>query len=105
MFPDGRRLATPTWKRFVAALMEDCNKDKTRHDKLMLMRNWVQGRERTLLGKSIEKMRSPIMIDEGLYLETHYDTESLLRITTDRILKAVGYDYSSIKVVIRKENQ
>lgn len=105
MFPDGRRLATPTWKKFVAALMEDCNKDKTRHDKLMLMRNWVQGRERTLLGKSIEKMRSPIMIDEGLYLETHYDTESLLRITTDRILKAVGYDYSSIKVVIRKENQ
>lgn len=104
IFPDGRRLATPTWKKFVAAMMEDCNRDPDRHHTLMVMRNWVQGRDRTLLGKSAERMRSPIMIDDGLYLETHYDTESLLRITTERILKAVGYNYSNIQVTIRKES-
>ena len=102
IFPNGKQVATSTWKKFVAAMMEDCNKNENRHNTLMMMRNWVQGRDRTLLGKSAEKMRSPIMIDDGLYLETHYDTESLLRITTERILKAVGYDYSGIKVKIRK---
>lgn len=102
IFANGNRVETPTWKKVVKVLMADCNKERDRHDALMVLRNRVQGRDRTLLSSSMRNMRSPIMIDDGLYLETHYDTESLLRITTERILKAVGYDYSGIKVAIRR---
>ena len=48
-------------------------------------------------------MRSPVQIDEALYVETHYDTETLLRILTTRILDEVGYDYSKIKIAVRVE--
>jgi len=35
--------------------------------------------------------------------ETHYDTETLLRILITRILDVVNYDYSGISVVIRND--
>ena len=47
-------------------------------------------------------MRSPLKIDRGLYMETHYDTETLLKIMLTRILEPVNYDYSGIRVVLRK---
>ena len=48
-------------------------------------------------------MHSPVKIDEALYVETHYDAETLLRILTTRILDAVGYDYSDIRIAIKAE--
>jgi len=103
IFPNGKRVATPTWKRLVETIIKRCNEDEAKHNGLMRLRNQIQGRDRTLLGSSVEGMRSPVLIDKGLYMETHYDTESLLRITTDRILDAVGYDYKNIKVAIRRK--
>jgi len=103
IFPNGERVTTPTWKRLVETVIKRCNEDQTKHNGLMRLRNQIQGRDRTLLGSSVEGMRSPILIDKGLYLETHYDTESLLRIMTGRILDAVGYDYENIKVAIRRK--
>ncbi len=101
IFPDGVRRETPTWKKMVETVMKRCNDDADKHDVLMELRNRVQGRSRQLLGKRSAGMRSPIQIDKNLYMETHYDTESLLRIMTVRILDAVGYDYSGIQVAIR----
>ncbi len=81
--------------------MKRCNDDAGKHAALMALRSRVQGRSRLLLGSGADGMRSPIKIDRGLYMETHYDTESLLRIMKTRILDAVGYDYSGIQVAIR----
>ena len=46
-------------------------------------------------------MRSPMLLGENLYLETHYDTETLLNILMIRILRPIGYDFSSILVTVR----
>ena len=101
IFPDGVRIETPTWKSLAEVVMKRCNDDAGKHAMLMELRNRVQGRSRQLLGNGSAGMRSPIKIDRGLYMESHYDTESLLRIMKTRILDAVGYDYSGIQVAIR----
>ncbi len=101
VFPDGVRIETPTWKKLVEIVMKRCNADSDKHGALMELRNRIQGRSRRLLGSGSAGMRSPIKIDRGLYMETHYDTESLLRIMKTRILDAVGYDYGNIRVAIR----
>lgn len=101
IFPDGVRIETPTWKALAEVVMKRCNDDAGKHTRLMELRNRVQGRSRQLLGNGPAGMRSPIKIDRGLYMESHYDTESLLRIMKTRILDAVGYDYSGIQVAIR----
>ena len=61
------------------------------------------GRNRVLLGSEKGQMRSPVKIDEALYVETHYDAETLLRILTTRILDAVGYDYGRIQISVKAE--
>ena len=48
-------------------------------------------------------MRSPVKIDEALYVETLYDAETLMRILTTRILDMVDYDYSVVRIAIKAE--
>ncbi len=103
IFPDGVRVETPTWKKLAEVILKRCNDDAGKHNALMELRNRIQGRSRKLLGSGNAGMRSPIKIDRGLYMETHYDTESLLRIMKTRILDAVSYDYRNIQVAIRND--
>ena len=103
IFPDGVRVETPTWKKLAEVILKRCNDDTVKHNALMELRNHIQGRSRKLLGNGNAGMRSPIKIDRGLYMEAHYDTESLLRIMKTRILDAVGYDYRNIQVAIRND--
>lgn len=103
IFPDGVRVETPTWKKLVEVILKRCNDDVGKHRALMELRNRIQGRSRKLLANGSTGMRSPLKIDRGLYMETHYDTESLLRIMKIRILDAVGYDYQNIQVAIRND--
>lgn len=103
IFPDGVRVETPTWRKLAEVVLKRCNDDAEKHRALMELRNRIQGRSRKLLGSGNAGMRSPIKIDRGLYMEAHYDTESLLRIMKTRILDAVSYDYRSIQVAIRND--
>lgn len=103
-FPDGTRIDVPTWKKVVEVIMKQCNSVPEKHNALMGIRGKASGRDRVFLGEDPEKMRSPLKIDEGLYIETHYDTETLLRIMIKRILEAVQYDYSGIAITIRNDN-
>ena len=105
IFPDGVRIETPTWKALAGVILKRCNDDAGKHTALMELRNRVQGRRRLMLGNGPAGMRSPIKIDRGLYMESHYDTESLLRIMKTRILDAVGYDYSGIQGSVRNTEQ
>ena len=97
----GERIDVRTWKMVVEAMMRHCNEDPEKHVALMNLRGKISGRERVLLAKDGDMMRSPMKIDENLYIETHYDTETLLRTLMTRILDAVGYDYSNILVATR----
>lgn len=102
-FPNGTRIDVPTWKKVAEVILQQCNKEPVNHAKLMALRGKLSGRDRIFLGKERGNMRSPIKIDKYLYLETHYDTETLLRILTTRILDAVQYDYSGILIAVRND--
>jgi len=103
LFPGGREVKTPTWKTAVLAIMQDCNEDPVIHAHLMGLRGKVLGRQRTILAASPEKMHAPLEIDKDLYMESYYDTATLLYVLKNRVLDEVGYNYSSIHVRLRQE--
>ena len=95
------RVDVGKWKTVVEEMLRRCNADPEKHVDLMNLRGRISGRERVILAKSGDGMRSPVKIDENLFIETHYDTETLLRTTMMRVLDVVGYDYGGITVAIR----
>ena len=97
------RIDVSKWKTVIAEIMKSCNEDSEKHVSLMNLRGKISGRERVILAKNDDKMRSPMKISENLYIETHYDTETLLRTIMTRILDVVEYDYSSVKVAVRNK--
>ncbi|MBC8538568.1 hypothetical protein H8693_06435 [Christensenellaceae bacterium NSJ-63] len=102
-FADGRRINAGTWKMVYKAILEDCNKDVEKHVELMNLRGKILGKTRVLLSQDGASMTSPIQLDRNLFVESHYDTEMLLRILMTRILDPVRYDYSQITVAIRND--
>ena len=103
LFPDGREVKTPTWKAAVLAIMRDCNADANMHSQLMELRGKALGRQRAILAASPEKMHAPLEIDEDIYMESYYDTGTLLYVLKNRVLDEVGYNYSGIRVQFRQE--
>lgn len=101
IFPNGLRVNAFTWKNVVSTILGDCVKNKKNEDALKELTGKVSGRNRLFLDSNPENMRSPIKITEGLFMETHYDTETLIRILTTRILDPIQYDYSKITIAIR----
>ena len=101
LFGESDRVDVGTWKKVFREILHRCNADPEKHVALMNLRGKISGRERELLSNTSKGMRSPLEIAQNLYIETHYDTEALLRILMTRILDAVGYDYSHISVAIR----
>lgn len=98
MLPNGREIETKTWKKVVEEILKDCNRNEKCHEKLMSIRNKVAGRDRIILGSDERQMDVPIKIDEGLYFEAKFDTETLLKVMCSRVLAEVGYDYSQISL-------
>ena len=96
--PDGRVVETRTWKQLVTEILRDCNSDPELHDRLLEMSGKVFGRDRVILGADAGKMDAPLKIADGLYMEGKFDTESLLYVLTERVLRPAGYDYSGIRI-------
>ena len=101
IFGDNTRVHVSTWKHVVSNVMERCLADENNERKLRELSDNISGRKRMLLSKTGADMRSPLELCKGLYMETHYDTETLLNVLTIRILGAIQYDYSDIQVTIR----
>jgi len=100
LFGEERAIAH-TWKNVFKLVILQCNSNTQHHKTLMELRNKILGRERILLSDNPNGMRRPFQIDKNLFTETHYDTESLMRILLKRILDEVGFDYSNISVAVR----
>ena len=105
LLPDGREVKTPTWKAAVLAILQDCNADPEMHARLMELRGKILGRQRTILAASPEGMYAPLEIGKDLYMESYYDTASLLYVLKERVLDVVGYDYSGICVRLQPEQK
>lgn len=98
---NNKQIHVSTWKQVVSEVMQHCISDQHYKDALIALSDNISGRKRMLLAKTDENMRSPLKLCDNLYMETHYDTETLLNVLTIRILGAIQYDYSAIQVTIR----
>ena len=98
ILPDGAEVNTPSWKKAVNTILQDCNSDPRRHGWMLELRGRVFGNFRPLLAKTPEGMAAPLKIDEGLYWESKFDTEALLRNLTGKLLCKVGYDYQGVVI-------
>ena len=96
----GERVIAPTWKTVVKIVLNDALLDEKRKKKLSNLCDKLLGRKRTRLSSTDEGMRSPLKLGEGLYVETHYDTETLMNLLL-QILNEISYDYNDIKIAIK----
>ena len=96
IFGDGHRVVVTSWKETVWVVLQDCETDY--HEQLVNLCGRVSGRQRAILVENPDKLQTPMKIGEKIYMEAKFDTDSLLRIMTERILDAVGYDYGNIQV-------
>lgn len=103
-FADGTHVNAGTWKKVAETILKKCSSIPFYHKQLKDLCGKISGRERIFLADKPDCMRSPLKIGEELYIETHYDTETLLRIITTRILNVIQYDYSKITITIRNDD-
>lgn len=101
--PDGTRKNVSTWKQLVTELLRDCVSDERKKAVLLELRGRIAGRNRTLLAATDENMRSPVKLCNYLYVESHYDTETLLHVVLKKILDPAGYDYSRVTVALKND--
>ncbi len=102
LFPDGREIHVKTWKEAVDILLADCASDPDRLLRLQELKGRVFGKQRLILAGNPDGMNQPRQVYDGLWMETKYDTETLLNVLMTRILDVVGYDYSRVRIVIRE---
>ncbi len=98
----GERQVAPTWKAVVNAILQEVIKDQTMKNRLMALRDKLLGRVRKRLSKTSNDMRSPLEIDDNLFIETHYDTETLIKLLL-QILEEISYEYNDIQIVIKNK--
>lgn len=105
ILPGGAEVRTPAWKKAVAAILRDCDGDPGRHERMLELRGNVFGNFRPLLAETPEGMGAPLKIAEGLYWESKFDTEALLRNLTGKLLYPVGYDCQGVVIRFRDARQ
>lgn len=93
-------ITAPTWKVVVKIVLEKVIEDEEMKKKLDIIKDKVLGRVRKRLSSTDEGMRSPLKICENLYIETHYDTETLMKLLIE-ILDNIKYNYNDIKIIIK----
>jgi len=91
-------LCVKTWRAVYTLILQRCAAIPEKHDRLMSLRGRISGRDRLFLSGKPDGMNAPVKIAEELFAESYLDTEWLMRVLTDDILDAVGYDYSHISV-------
>jgi len=100
----GERVEVHTWRSAYTEILKYCNDNEESHNALMSYRNMILGRKRTILSDNPNRMNIPIMVADKLYVEAYFDTESLLRTLTSRILDEIHYDYSKISISVINKN-
>ena len=96
------RIITPTWKTVVEVILKDAIKDEQKKNDMYSLCDVLVARKRNRLAKTKDSMRSPLKICDDLFVETHYDTESLIKLLLE-ILDNIGYDYNNIRIIIKNK--
>ena len=98
-----QRIIALTWKKVVENILQTILKDERMKRKMLNLRDILLGRVRTRVSKNSDNMRSPLKLCDELYIETHYETETLMNLLLE-ILNKISYDYNNIQVVIKSNN-
>lgn len=96
------RIITPTWKKVVETILKEVLKDEKMKQEVFKLSDRLLGRVRKRVSTDSEGMRSPLEISKGLYIETHYDTETLINLLI-QILNEISYDYNNIRIIIKNK--
>lgn len=102
LFPNGRKIGVKKWKDVVSVLLADCISDPDRLQYLLELRGRVSGKQRLIISDNPLGMNQPLQICDQLWMETKYDTETLLKVLMFRIFNVLGYDYSGVRIVLRE---
>lgn len=97
-FADGREVGTLTWKSVAITILQYFNSNPAIHEKMMQLRQNISGKQRIILGRNDANMDVPLKIDEELYFESKFDTETLLRVLTQRVLEPTGCNLQEITI-------
>lgn len=97
---DGKRIITHTWIEVTKNIMSEVVNDLVMKERLLSLNNIMLGQKRNRLSSNNDEMRRPIEVCEGLFLETHYDTEALCKFITE-ILDKINYNYNNIEIIIK----
>lgn len=105
VYPDGTETPARTWKNVVLHLLKNCAEDETMRGRLEQIRGKVFGRNRRLFADSGEGMDAPLEFYPQMFLESKFDTETLLKVVTNRIFDEIGYDYSGIRLKVTESDR
>jgi len=94
------RIDVKTWREVAYVILKRCNEEHG--DRLMYLRNKVSGKVRMIFADSPGVMRRPLKISDEMYMETHYGSQTLMYILVELILRYTGFDYSNIKIIIKR---
>ena len=89
------------WREVVRILLKRCNREK--HNELLSVRNKIIGMSRTILSDSGNGMDKPAKIDENIYFEIHFGTDTMLN-NLFHIFDAIDYDYKDFLVTVKNSN-
>lgn len=95
------RVEVKSWHDVYGVILTRCNQDEKYHQLLMYLRGKAAGKCRVFLSDTPDTMKRPIKIDEGLYGETHYGSQTLMHILVNRILFPIGFDCRNVSVVLK----
>ncbi len=99
--PNGEMHPTKTWRELIQIVLQDCNSDENRHERMMQLSGCTSGRSRRILSGTPEGMNVPLKIDDNLFFEGYFDTEYLLKMLVDRVLEPAGYECEKVSVTLR----
>ncbi len=101
--PNGEMHPTKTWRELIQIVLQDCNSDENRHERMMQLSGCTSGRSRRILSGTPEGMNVPLKIDDNLFFEGYFDTEYLLKMLVDRVLEPAGYECEKVSVNLRQK--
>ncbi len=94
------RVEIKTWRDVYAVIIGRCNENQQYHERLMYLRNKAAGKVRVFISDKPDGMRRPLKVDEGMFCEVHYGSETLMHILVNKILKPAGFNCHGIRVVL-----
>lgn len=95
------RVDATTWTKVYTVILSRCNQDLRGREMLMYLREKAAGKCRVFLSDKPDNMRRPVKIDNELW-ECYYGSATLMHILCEKILSPAHFDYSDIRIVLKK---